>query len=300
MNNLTESQVNREIGKLSIIIPCYNSADTLDELLESLESQECSYPLEIIIADNGSTDNTIETALRFSDKFKNFKIIAAVEKKGCGYARNKGVECSSGDYLLFCDSDDVVGRNWLATMVAAFMEYDFIACRWEIEELNDESVVRSRGKGQTEGLMDFAIVEYLPFASGGTIGIKRSIHEKVGGFDEGDILEDIDYCWRVQLAGTGLHFVSDAVMHMRYRSTMWKTLKQSVSWATYNVKLYKKYKNKGMPDYSCKQSLVTLYRFFKKLPQLFSEKYKQRYIWKTGMILGSILGSFKYRIFVIH
>jgi len=286
--------------RLSVVIPCYNSADTLSELLESLEIQECNYPWEIIIADNGSTDNTIEAALSFSDKFKNFKVITADEKKGCGYARNQGVECSCGDYLLFCDSDDVVGKNWLATMAGAFLNYDFIACRWEIEELNDGSVVRSRGKGQTKGLMDFAVVRYLPYASGGTLGIKKSIHEKIGGFDESDILEDIDYCWRVQLAGTDLHFIADTVMHMRYRPNMWKTLKQSINWASYNVLLYKKYKNKGMPEYSHKQSLVTLYRYFKKLYQLFSEKYKQRYIWKTGMILGSIWGSIKYHIFLIH
>lgn len=286
--------------RLSIIIPCYNSADTLIELLKSLERQECSYPCEIIIVDNGSTDNTFETALGFSDKFKNFKVVVADENKGCGYARNKGVKCSSGDCLLFCDSDDVVGKNWLATMAAAFLKYDFIACRWEIEKLNDESVVRSRGKGQTEGLMDFAIVKYLPYASGGTLGIKRSIHEKIGGFDESDILEDIDYCWRVQFTGTDLHFITDAVMHMRYRCNMWETFKQSKNWASYNVLLYKKYLNKGMPEYTHKQSLVILYRFLKKLYYLFSPKYRQSYIWKAGKIFGSILGSFKYHIFIIH
>lgn len=132
--------------KISIVIPCYNSADTIHELLESLESQECDYPWEIIIVDNGSTDNTMTVVNKFSDRFKNFKVISAVQKKGAGYARNKGVESSKGGYILFCDSDDVVGENWLSTMADSFLKHDFIACRWDIEKLNDESVVSSRGE----------------------------------------------------------------------------------------------------------------------------------------------------------
>ena len=287
--------------KLSIVIPTYNAEDTIHELLEALEAQECSYPWEVIIINNGSTDNTVETVQAYCDRFKNIQLYSADQKQGCAYARNRGVEYCSGDYILFCDSDDVVGENWLAGMAEAFLKHDFIACRWEVERLNDESLVRSRGEGQTEGLMHFTVAEYLPFASGGTIGIKKSIHEMIGGFDESfKYLQDVDYCWRVQLEGIDLHLVPDVVMHMRYRDDMWETLVQSINWATYNIKLYKKYSDKGMPKYTRKQSLVTLYRFVKKFPQLFSSIYRERYIWKFGMIIGSIKGSIKYNEFIIH
>lgn len=287
--------------KLSIVIPTYNSEDTIPELFESLEAQECDYPWEVIIIDNGSSDNTVEVCHNYRKRFENFQLHSADQIKGCAYARNRGVEYSSGDYILFCDSDDVVGENWLSVMSEAFLKHDFIACRWEVERLNNESLVRSRGEGQTKGLMDFTIAEYLPFASGGTIGIKKSIHKVIGGFEESfKYLQDVDYCWRVQLEGMELHLVPDVVMHMRYRDNMWETFLQSVNWASYNIKLYKKFSDQGMPKYTFKQSLVTLYRFLKKFPQLFSGTYRERYIWKIGMIIGSIQGSIKYHEFLIH
>lgn len=287
--------------KVSIVIPCYNSGDTVQELLDSLLKQECNYPWEIIVADNGSTDNSLDIINRYVNKFDYLKIVIANRKKGAAHARNVGVENSSGSYILFCDSDDVVGDNWLKEMTNAFRDYDFIACRWEIEKLNSAYVVKTRGKGQTDGLIDFSIVKYLPHASGGTLGIKKSIHEKIGGFDESYLyLQDTDYCWRAQLSGTKLTFVLGAIMHMRYRESLWQTYLQSVHWATDDIKLYKNYLNKGMPLYHNKQSGVTLYRFLKKFPYLFSDKRRQSFIWKAGMIFGSVKGSLKYRKFLIH
>lgn len=287
--------------KVSIVIPCYNSGNTIHELLDSLLIQECKYPWEIIVADNGSTDNSLDVVKSYTDKFDSLKIVKANGKKGAAYARNAGVANSKGDHILFCDSDDVVDDNWLKEMTKAFQHYDFIACRWEIEKLNSSSVVKTRGEGQTHGLMDFAIVKYLPHASGGTLGIKKSIHEKIGGFDESYLfLQDTDYCWRVQLDGTKLKFVPDAIMQMRYRENLWQTYLQSVHWATDDIKLYKNYLSEGMPLYPSKQSAVTFYRFIKKLPDLFSDKRRQSFIWKAGMIFGSIRGSVKYRKFLIH
>jgi len=287
--------------KVSIVIPCYNSGNTIHELLDSLLKQECKYSWEVIVADNGSTDNSLDVVKRHIHKFDSLKIVSASRKRGAAYARNIGVENSSGEFILFCDSDDVVGDDWLKEMTNAFVQHDFIACRWEIEKLNSASVVKTRGEGQTEGLMDFAIVKYLPHASGGTLGIKKSIHDRIGGFDESFLyLQDTDYCWRVQLNGTKLSFVAGAIMHMRYRENLWQTYLQSVHWATDDIKLYKNYLDRGMPLYPTKQSAVTFYRFMKKLPDLFLDKRRQSFIWKAGMIFGSIRGSLKYRKFLIH
>lgn len=144
-------------------------------------------------------------------------------------------------------------------------------------------------------------MDYYPHASGGTLGIKKNIHERIGGFDEEfRYVGDTEYCWRVQREGIKLHFVADAVMHMRYRPNLWETMLQAVKWATYNIKLYKKYLGRGIPEYSHRQSVFTLKKFLKKFPQLFSNEHRQRYIRRLGMIIGSIIGSIKYRIFIIQ
>jgi len=287
--------------KVSIVIPCYNSGDKIHELLDSLLKQECKHSWEVIVADNRSTDDSLDVVKKYIHKFDSLKIVSANRKRGAAYARNIGVENSSGEYILFCDSDDVAGKDWLKEMTNAFVQHDFIACRWEIEKLNSSSVVKTRGEGQTHGLMDFAIVKYLPHASGGTLGIKKSIHNRIGGFDESYLyLQDTDYCWRVQLNGTKLNFVPDAIMHMRNRENLWQTYLQSVHWSTDDVRLYKKYLDKGMPLYPKKQSCVTLYRYTRKIPDLFSDKRRQSFIWKTGMIFGSLKGSLMQLMFIIH
>lgn len=70
----------------------------------------------------------------------------------------------------------------------------------------------------------------------------RVLHEAVGGFDESlPYLHDTDYCWRIQLAGTELHFVPEAVVHIRTRHTLPGIFRQARNWAEYNVLMYKRY-----------------------------------------------------------
>lgn len=62
---------------------------------------------------------------------------------------------------------------------------------------------------------------YLPFAGAHNLGVKKTLHNAIGGFDESmRVLEDIDYCWRIQQAGTKLHYVPDALIYFRFRHTL--------------------------------------------------------------------------------
>ena len=90
--------------KLSIIIPTYNRATFLPRAIKSIQSQRCSDNIEIIIIDDGSTDNTSNVIFEFKDRrIVYFKFS---ENKGVNYARNKGIEIASGDWIGFLDSDD--------------------------------------------------------------------------------------------------------------------------------------------------------------------------------------------------
>ena len=115
---------------------------------------------------------------------------------------------ASGDSVLHCDADDEVAPGWLATMAKALSEYDFVACRLDAEKLNEPWQQESWENHQRDGLIQFS-PPYLPFAAGTSIGVKRLIHESIGGFDESLCADDIDYCWKIQLAGTKLLFVPE-------------------------------------------------------------------------------------------
>lgn len=90
--------------KLSVIIPAYNCESTLRSAVYSVCRQ--NYPdKEVIIIDDGSNDSTSSVILSLT-KERNFILPIKTENKGPAFARNKGIEVSSGEYILFLDSDD--------------------------------------------------------------------------------------------------------------------------------------------------------------------------------------------------
>ncbi len=94
--------------KVSIIIPNYNRAQFIAETLESVLNQTAPN-WECIIVDDGSTDNSIDIIKEFTRKDKRFKLYKRDRQpKGAPVCRNIGVEKSSGEYLIFLDTDDIL------------------------------------------------------------------------------------------------------------------------------------------------------------------------------------------------
>lgn len=93
---------------ISVIIPTYNRAKNLEKLLLRLKDQ-IDHQFEIIVVDDGSTDNTFDTVKKFNN-LKYFKI----DNHERAYARNYGAKKSKGKYLNFIDSDDLVYNNHIA------------------------------------------------------------------------------------------------------------------------------------------------------------------------------------------
>ena len=91
--------------KVSVIIPSYNCAQYLSEALESVFSQ--SYKdYEVIVVDDGSTDNIREVVDRFINRYSNQIRYIFQENKGLAVVRNNGIENSLGDYIALLDADD--------------------------------------------------------------------------------------------------------------------------------------------------------------------------------------------------
>src|SRR5215831_19552177 len=85
---------------VSVVIPCYNQARFLGEAVESVLAQTCSCS-EIIVVDDGSTDNTLEVASRY----RQVRCVSQ-RNQGQGVARNEGLKHTSGEFVVFLDSDD--------------------------------------------------------------------------------------------------------------------------------------------------------------------------------------------------
>jgi hypothetical protein len=98
---------------VSVVITTFNTGRYLPETLESVFAQ--SHPdLEVIVVDDGSTDDSVERARAFGDRVR----VITRAHEGLGPARNAGIEVATGDYLAFLDSDDLWERDALAVQVA--------------------------------------------------------------------------------------------------------------------------------------------------------------------------------------
>lgn len=89
---------------LSIIIPVYNGETYIKKCIDNLLSQDCT-GVEILIIDDGSTDHTLDICNRIQQHTTFLRVIEE-ENKGPGFARNEGIKCAKGEYLVFLDVDD--------------------------------------------------------------------------------------------------------------------------------------------------------------------------------------------------
>lgn len=103
-------------GKVSIVIPVFNTGHALRRCLNSLIGQ--SYPdVEIILVDDGSTDDSLSICREYEKLYKTVKVIHQ-KNSGVSCARNAGIDCASGKWLMFVDADDWVEPDYVEKMVA--------------------------------------------------------------------------------------------------------------------------------------------------------------------------------------
>jgi GT2 family glycosyltransferase len=224
---------------------------------------------------------------QYRARLPDLRSVDASARQGQPYALNVGAQAAYGEALAFCDADDVVGAGWVAAMGEALSKHDFVACGFEVERLNAPWVQESHGNPQRDGIQQYRNPPYLPHAGGGSLGVKRSLWEAIGGFDESlPILHDTDFCWRLQLRGTELHFVPAAVVHVRYRDTFRAMYRQAHGYGIYNVLLYKRYRRLGMSKLSWKSSARAWMRLVKQLAQVHRKGGRAQWVWHYGFRVG--------------
>lgn len=108
--------------KLSIIVPCFNVAPFVEKCLKSLVSQDIDKnEYEIIVLNDGSTDNTYNIIVNYAKSKKNIKVYTH-ENGGLSFTRNRGIREAKGDYIWFIDSDDWIKENCLSNIVSYLKE----------------------------------------------------------------------------------------------------------------------------------------------------------------------------------
>lgn len=123
--------------KVSIIVPVYNTFRYLEECLDSLVNQ--TYPnMEIILINDGSTDDSAKIINDYQKKYKNIMVINS-SNHGQGYARNLGLKKATGEYITFVDSDDYISLDMISKMVNSIKDSDIVICDM-YEVINQQNI----------------------------------------------------------------------------------------------------------------------------------------------------------------
>ena len=110
--------------ELSIIIPCFNSEKFISRCIESCLNQKTKYSYEIIIINDGSTDNTLNIINNYSD-YDQIKILSIKNSKQ-GFSRNRGIEISEGKIITFVDSDDIIPDFFVQKIIDEMDDNDLL------------------------------------------------------------------------------------------------------------------------------------------------------------------------------
>ncbi len=192
--------------KISVIIPAYNAEKTITKCLSSVVSQKVK-PFEIIVVDDGSSDNTMIFAKKFA------KVIKNVLSKGPSGARNTGAKFSKGEVLTFTDSDCILNPDWLTNISKVFKNSEIGAVGggyssgidksfWQEFCTNELNYRRKNWHGYVKTLVS------------NNMAVRRSIFLKEGGFPERyPVCEDMLLSFKISLRYKVLWLRNNGVIH---------------------------------------------------------------------------------------
>jgi len=189
----------------SVIVPARDAAGTLPKTLDALARQRVDVEYEVIVVDDGSSDETGALAAR-----AGCRVVAVERAVGPGAARNRGASAARGELLAFTDADCVPSGDWLAAGLRAIEQADIVQGRVEpdpgVELWPFDRTLWVREAG---GLFQSA-----------NLFVRRETFQTLGGFRDGlmplagsHFGEDVDFGWRAQRAGARVAFSPEVLVH---------------------------------------------------------------------------------------
>ena len=278
---------------LSVVIPCRNAAAHLPGLLDALAREHLDVPWEVVVVDNGSTDATRAIAESRAGVLP-VRIVDAPDQDGAGYARNVGANAAVGEHLLFLDHDDLIAPGYLPAMHMALDSADIVGARLDARALNPSWAVESRPESLVDGLLDH--FDFLPYAPSGALGVRRAVFEELGGFGDFPFADDVDFCWRAQLAGKRVAAVPEAMVHYRYRPNLRAMFGQARRYGQAQARLYRRYRREGMPGRSFSRAAADWRGLLVMLVYTRHKGEFAQFVFLFGIYVGRIAGSLRHRV----
>ena len=133
------------MSKISIIVPVYNAGEKLEKCLESLVNQTMS-DIEIIVINDGSTDNSGEIVKKYENKYPSLIKFFEQDNKGVAETRNIGIEKSTSKYILFVDSDDYLEADAIEK-IEKYIKEDIDLIKFKLQKVDNTGKILERIDG---------------------------------------------------------------------------------------------------------------------------------------------------------
>jgi glycosyltransferase involved in cell wall biosynthesis len=273
---------------ISVVVPARNAGAVLGGQLAALCAQSYQGEWEVIVADNGSSDDTAAVARTWIERLPGLRVVPASGTRGPGAARNVGARSAAGDLLAFCDADDRVAPGWVAACETALADADVVAGACDLTTLADPP--------EEPRYFNAGMFEFLPAGLGANLAARRDAFLELGGFDEAmRVGEDIDFCWRSQLAGLRYCESPDAVVVKRVPTRTFEILRKTFLYGRSDAALYSRYRSKGMPRHLGRTVRVPAW-LLRHPHFLLRAQARKQWAWAGGTYAGRLVGSVEHRV----
>jgi glycosyltransferase involved in cell wall biosynthesis len=237
----------------SVIIPVHNGGKTIADCLHSILSQKTSFPFEVIVVNDGSTDRTAEIV----QKFKKARLVSQ-KRQGPAVARNNGAAIAKGTVIVFVDSDCIATSGWLQEMVSPLGSREIAGVQGRYKSKQKELIARLVQLEIEQRHDKMAEQQFIDFMGSYSAAYRKSVFLEMHGFDTSFPMasgEDTDLSFRINKKDHKLFFNPKAVVFHTHPSSFGHYLRVKFYRAFWRVKVYAQHKGKIAKDSYTSQAI---------------------------------------------
>jgi GT2 family glycosyltransferase len=243
---VTVARAKKHRLRVSIVMPAYNAEATIGAALQALLAQDSDVQREIIVVDDGSTDQTAAIASAVAGVR-----VMSQPNAGPAVARNNGAEAATGEIVLFIDSDCEASPDWLATMLEPLADARVAGVKGAYRTRQTALAARFVQLEYEDKYDRMARHEFIDFVDTYSAAFRREVFASSGGYSSEfptACAEDVDLSYRMERAGARMVFRPHAIVYHRHPDRFGAYLRKKFRFAMWRVLAVKRNPQKLIAD----------------------------------------------------
>jgi lipopolysaccharide/colanic/teichoic acid biosynthesis glycosyltransferase/glycosyltransferase involved in cell wall biosynthesis len=229
---------------ISVVVPARNAAGVIIDCIQALKNQQLGQPFEVIVVNDGSSDNTADLA-----EAAGVRVIRHDVKKGAAAARNSGINAATGDIICFTDADCKPKENWLEQILQPFADQEIIGAKGTYATKQREVIARFV-QIEYEDKYDLLLTqERINFIDTYSAAYRRQILVANDGFDEQIFyVEDQELSFRLAARGYQMVFQPDAIVYHLHSSNLSSYFRKKFMIGYWKAQILRRFPGRAVQD----------------------------------------------------